>query len=133
VTVRLRPPPEVLWRCAITEHQKGDERRLVNLVRAGGEVPPFAREYLAGVISQSVRRGRGRPVRRLTLQDVTADFLLWQDYQRALIFARLDDAPGTPSERALEALAVKHGTSAKTLERRLQRWRTDSYSGNSRR
>ena len=124
--IPLKPSAAVLWRYAITDHQKGDARRLVNLLGEGGELPPFAREYLAQIVAASARRSRGRPKQRNEIAVFVEQMQTAQDYDLALAVAQLDDkTPGTPSERALEQVAKKHGVNAaRTIERRLQKWRT---------
>ena len=114
------------WVAAITEwHESGDTEPIAQGLRDGLNIPPFAREHLADMVSGRAKRNPSldaarRTTRNLFIRGNYAHFLrLAKDAKRRGLLRRGE----SPADVALQELASMYGLSEDSIHTIIRRKR----------
>ncbi len=118
VTAKNLLQPEGLWVAAIGRWVEGAPENVGRLLREGGEIPPFARDWLARLAAGQVKKRRGAKKQYPPLSELAPTFMRNFDVREHFAWQMIIEGHqdrlalvGTPKERAIAATAEKFGLS----------------------
>lgn len=102
---------EIQWSAAIAEWIEHDPARLFALILDGGEIPAFAREFLAALARGEKLRGKGgRPAERDGWVERAIAAEVFSEWDR--LEAQASSARGSPQDEAYALVAARRGITA---------------------